>query len=119
MVKDPKGRNEPGYDRHVFICGHHRESGNPRGSCSSKNSLEVMRTLKIMAKKSGLNKVRVQKSGCLDFCENGISCVIYPEATWYTLDGSQEQLTRILENHLENGTIVEDALMDISEDSNK
>ena len=117
MVKDPKGRDKPGYDRHVFICGHKRDSGSPRGSCSAKNSLEVMRTLKLMTKNAGLNKVRVQKSGCLDFCENGISCVIYPEASWYTLDGSQEQLTRILEMHLENGIIVEDALMDISADS--
>lgn len=117
MVKDPKGRDKPGYDRHVFICGHKRDSESQRGSCSAKNSLEVMRTLKLMTKNAGLNKVRVQKSGCLDFCENGISCVIYPEASWYTLDGSQEQLTRILEMHLENGIIVEDALMDISADS--
>ncbi len=117
MVQDPKGRGEPGFDKHVFICGHQRAPENPRESCNAKNSLEVIRTLKIMTKKAGLNEVRVQKSGCLDFCENGISCVIYPEATWYTLDGSQEQLTRILEEHLKNGIIVENALMNISTDS--
>ena len=117
MAKDPKGRAEPGYERHVFVCGHQRDADHPRGSCSAKNSLEVMRTLKMMAKKSGLSNVRVQKSGCLDFCENGISCVIYPEATWYRLDGSEKQLTKILEQHLENGIIVQDAIMDISTDS--
>ena len=117
MAKDPKGRDVPGYEKHVFICGHERNPDSPRGSCSSKNSLEVMRTLKLMSKEAGLSKVRVQKSGCLDFCENGISCVIYPEATWYTLDGSREQLTRILQQHLENDIIVEEALMDISTDS--
>ena len=50
MAKDPKGRDEPGYERHVFVCGHQRDAEHPRGSCSAKNSLEVMRTLKVMAK---------------------------------------------------------------------
>ena len=33
----------------------------------------------------GLNGVRVQKSGCLDHCEYGPTCVVYPEGAWYAL----------------------------------
>ena len=116
MAKDAKGRLHPGYERHVFICSHSRDVGNPRGCCAEKDSLEVMRTLKLMSKDAGLSNVRVQKSGCLDFCENGISCVVYPEATWYSLDGSLEQLKLIMEQHLRDGKIVEECLMDLSTD---
>lgn len=115
MAKDAKGRKHPGYKRHVFICAHSRDASSPRGCCDDKNSLDVMKTLKIMSKEAGLKDVRVQKSGCLDFCENGISCVVYPEATWYTLDGSNEQLKLIMEQHLRDGIIVEECLMKLSE----
>ena len=113
MPADSKGRKVPGYQRHVFICGHERIKGSSRGSCGGKDSIEVMRRLKMMSKQAGLTDVRVQKAGCLDFCENGISCVVYPEATWYTLDGSKEQLTRLLESHLKKGEVIEELLMDL------
>ena len=113
MAKDGKGRTEPGYSRHVFICGHQRPEGSPRGCCSEKDSLEVMQRLKQMARQAGLDDLRVQKSGCLDFCENGISCVVYPEGIWYSLDGSEEQLVRLIEQHLRNGLLVEDMQMNL------
>lgn len=70
-----------------------------------------MRQLKNMARIAGLSDVRVQKSGCLDFCENGISCVVYPEGVWYTLSGAEEELESILHSHLKNGEPVEDLRM--------
>ena len=33
---------------------------------------------------SGAGKIRVNQSGCLDRCEEGPVCVVYPEGTWYT-----------------------------------
>ncbi len=71
----------------------------------SKNSLELMVKLKTMAKNSGLVNIRVQKSGCLDQCESGPSCVIYPEGIWYKL--TEESLEIILNEHLIKGNAVE------------
>ena len=57
------------------------------------------------AKKAGLDEVRVQKSGCLDQCENGPTCVIYPEGIWYKI--TENSLEEILNQHLINGIPVE------------
>jgi (2Fe-2S) ferredoxin len=72
-----------------------------------------MQRLKQMARQAGLDNVRVQKSGCLDFCENGISCVVYPEGIWYSLNGSEEQLIRLMEQHLRDGIPVEEMQMNL------
>jgi len=50
-----------------------------------KNSLDLMRELKISARTAGINDVRVQKSGCLDYCEYGPTCVIYPQGEWFCI----------------------------------
>ena len=46
--------------------------------------------LKKKVRDTGVKGVRVQKSGCLDYCENGISCVIYPMSEWYSLEGEKD-----------------------------
>ncbi|MBO58444.1 MAG: 2Fe-2S ferredoxin [Euryarchaeota archaeon] len=102
MVKDPKGREKPEYKRHVFICTHEREPSATRPCCSAKDSLEVMKAMKMAAKKEGLLDVRIQKSGCLDFCENGISCVVYPEGIWYSIKNQEKDIPKIL-GHLRTG----------------
>ncbi|MAT48423.1 MAG: ferredoxin [Euryarchaeota archaeon] len=93
------------FERHVFVCSHERDKNSQRGCCMSKNSLELMVKLKTMAKNSGLVNIRVQKSGCLDQCESGPSCVIYPEGIWYKL--TEESLEIILNEHLIKGNAVE------------
>ena len=102
MAKDPKGREKPGYKRHVFVCTHERDSDATRPCCSARGSLEVMKKLKMAAKKQQITDARVQKSGCLDFCENGISCVVYPEGTWYSIKNPDRDIPKILE-HLSTG----------------
>jgi len=93
------------FSKHVFVCSHERDHSSPRGCCMNKNSLELMMKLKLMAKKAGLTDVRVQKSGCLDNCENGPTCVVYPDGVWYKL--TEESLDEILNNHLISGIPVE------------
>lgn len=93
------------FERHVFVCSHERDKNSQRGCCMTKNSLELMVKLKTMAKNSGLLNIRVQKSGCLDQCESGPSCVIYPEGIWYKL--TEESLEIILNEHLIKGNAVE------------
>ena len=104
---------EPGYDRHVFICAHERPPGSSRGCCREKGSLELMSAIKRAAKAEGIPNIRVQKSGCLNFCEHGISCVVYPEGVWYTLTGEAD-IPAILE-HLRTGTVAPHLLMKLED----
>jgi (2Fe-2S) ferredoxin len=111
MPTDPKERTTPGYERHVFVCGHERPEGASRPSCSKRGSLELMRLLKTSAKEAGLTNVRVQKSGCLDFCEFGTTCVVYPESIWYSIPG-KDAIPDILE-HLRSGIVAEKHLLNL------
>ena len=88
MPVDPKGRTEPGFVRHAFICGHQRPEGATRPSCLSAGSLDL---------------IRVQKSGCLDHCEFGPTCVVYPEGVWYGL--TTEESIEALFQHLVTGEV--------------
>jgi (2Fe-2S) ferredoxin len=114
MAKDPKGRDSPGFERHLFICGNQRDADHPRGCCADKGSLELVRTMKRAAKAAGISDVRVQKSGCLDYCENGISCVVYPEGVWYSIQNPEEDIPAILE-HLRTGIPAETCRMKLED----
>ena len=95
---------------HVFVCTNERSPESPRGGCAAKNSLEILTRLKRAAKAEGLKDVRVNKAGCLDNCESGPSCVVYPEGTWYTLPEDDEGMGRILQ-HLKGGDVASEYLM--------
>jgi (2Fe-2S) ferredoxin len=62
-----------------------------------------MQAIKRAAKEAGLNNIRVQKSGCLDFCEFGTTAVIYPEGIWYTLEGEDDVAAMV--QHLSTGAV--------------
>ncbi len=94
----------------VFVCTNERSQESPRGCCAAKNSLEILTRLKRAAKAEGLKDVRVNKAGCLDNCESGPSCVVYPEGTWYTLPEDDEGMGRILQ-HLKGGDVASEYLM--------
>ncbi len=95
---------------HVFVCTTERSPDSPRGCCAAKNSLDILTRLKRAARAEGLKDVRVNKAGCLDNCESGPSCVIYPEGIWYTLPEDDEGMERILQ-HLAGGDVVNEYLM--------
>lgn len=61
-----------------------------------------MMKLKKMARQAGIEDVRVQKSGCLDKCESGPTCVIYPQGEWFCL--TEEALPSMLE-YLKGGEL--------------
>jgi (2Fe-2S) ferredoxin len=54
----------------------------------------------------GKGKVRVNKAGCMDRCEEGPVLVIYPEGVWYTYK-TEEDIEEIIREHLQGGRIVE------------
>jgi len=55
---------------------------------------------------SGKDRVRINKAGCLDRCEEGPVIVVYPEEVWYTYVDRQD-IDEIIDRHLVGGEIVE------------
>jgi len=51
---------------------------------------------------AGPGKVRVNTSGCLDRCELGPVCVVYPEGVWYSYV-DEEDIDEIIDSHIVNG----------------
>lgn len=94
------------YTRHVFCCTNVRPDDHHRGCCSAKGAVGLRNYLKARAKELGLERVRVNASGCLDRCELGPTMVIYPEGVWYTYR-TPEDVDEILERHVMNGERVQ------------
>ncbi|WCL49680.1 (2Fe-2S) ferredoxin domain-containing protein [Leptospira sp. GIMC2001] len=82
------------YDQHIFVCENHRGEGE-RPSCGVHNS-EILKHLKQKPKTS---KVRVQRAGCLDRCEEGPILVSYPEGKWFSLK-TKEDADRFYEKYI-------------------
>jgi (2Fe-2S) ferredoxin len=83
------------YERHVFFCLNRRE-GTER-TCCARHDAEALQ---------GYAKVRINKAGCLDRCEEGPCLVVYPEGTWYTYV-DRDDIDEIVEEHLVHGRVVE------------
>ena len=71
-------------DAHLFICVNQKEG---KECCANKGASELKDALKKMSKdpKRGWHgRVRINNSGCLGHCEEGITAVLYPEGKWFT-----------------------------------
>lgn len=95
------------FDKHIFICNNSRPHGHPRGCCIDKGSKELFDNLIMKVTSQGLDKkIRVNLSGCLDVCEQGIAMVVYPEQIWYG-NVKKEDIDEIVQSHLINNKPVE------------
>jgi (2Fe-2S) ferredoxin len=95
------------FKHHVFFCLNEREPG--AACCATHGAADMQAYAKKRVKDlklSGPGKVRVNKSGCLDRCDEGPCLVVYPEGTWYTYV-DREDIDEIIESHLVNGKVVE------------
>ena len=88
------------YKHHVFFCLNKRDA--PENCCACHGSEKMQEYAKKRVKElklSGPGKVRINKAGCLDRCEQGPVMVIYPDETWYTyLD--ETDIDEIIDTHL-------------------
>jgi len=67
--------------------------------------------MKARSKELKINqRIRINKSGCLDRCELGPVMVIYPEGAWYHYQ-SREDIDEILDMHVIQGRSVERLLL--------
>ena len=112
VMKDPKGRTNIGFEKHIFVCENERAKDHPRVCCSDSGKNLIRTLFKQELNKSGLtDKMRANKAGCLDFCEQGPVVVIYPEGIWYQIKDPKNDVKDIVKNHLINGKIVERCLI--------
>lgn len=75
------GRN---LEAHVFVCTNKKEKGE---CCAAKGAIELREELKKLCQdesKGWHGRVRVNASGCLGRCSEGIAAVVYPQAIWHT-----------------------------------
>lgn len=101
----------PGFDRHVFVCINERAPTNSRGCCSRKGGVAVRDRFKKVLADLGLDdRVRANKSGCLDQCERGVTVVVYPEQVWYG-GVAVEDVEEIVVSHIVGGQLVDRLLM--------
>ena len=54
---------------------------------------------------AGKGKVRINKAGCLDRCDEGPVLVVYPDAVWYTYV-DRHDVDEIIDSHVVHGRVV-------------
>ena len=94
------------YLHHVFFCLNQREDG--EACCMDKGAEQAFDYMKKRVKQLGLNgeaKIRVNRAGCLDRCNEGPLMVVYPEAIWYTFVDNTD-IDEIIDSHLMHGKVV-------------
>lgn len=97
------------YRYHWFFCTNQRAEGAERPSCAQCGSAALRDYAKARVKALGLSGeggARVNIAGCLDRCEEGPTCVVYPEGVWYSYV-DEHDLDEIIESHLGRGEPVE------------
>jgi (2Fe-2S) ferredoxin len=96
---------------HVFVCTSCRINGVQKGFCYSKGSVNlVQRFMEEIDDRDLSSEVMVTNTGCFGICDKGPVVVVYPEGTWYG-NVTEDDVERIVEEHLEGGKKVEDLVI--------
>lgn len=95
------------FQKHVFFCVNEREADAVCCSGCGANEMQSYTKEKIKSlNKSGAGKIRVNRAGCLDRCDEGPVLVVYPEAVWYRYV-DQADIDEIIHEHLLNNRPVD------------
>ncbi len=96
--------------RHVFVCN--GKSCSAVGSAAVKKAFEEQleeKNLRYGKASKGRNPegtILLTDCGSMGFCSIGAAVLVYPEGIWYA-QVRAEDVPEIIEEHLENGKIVE------------
>lgn len=94
------------FKHHVFFCCNQRQPGDT--CCNDHKAVEMQTYAKDRIAALGLKgrgKIRINKAGCLDRCDDGPVLVVYPDNVWYTYV-DREDIDEIIDSHLVHGRIV-------------
>ncbi len=93
------------FEKHIFICINQRPPESPKGCCGDNGAAVRIAFVQELAKRGLINKVRANKTGCLDTCSLGPSVVIYPAGIWY-IRVSPEDVPEIVQTSIVGDGIV-------------
>ena len=94
------------FKHHVFFCCNQRGAG--EACCNALGASDAQTYAKdriSQLKLKGAGKIRINKAGCLDRCDEGPVLVVYPDAVWYRYIDN-EDIEEIIQEHLVHGRIV-------------
>jgi len=94
---------------HIFICSSSRVSGEPKGTCSKKNSPDLIQYIEEEVSTRGMEGVLVTNTGCFKQCDDGPVMVVYPHGHWYG-EVDESAVDQILDA-LEQGEAAEELLL--------
>ena len=95
------------FKHHVFFCCNQRGDG--EDCCNNLGATEAQTYAKDrigQLELKGKGKIRINKAGCMDRCDDGPVIVVYPEEVWYRYV-DKEDVEEIIQEHLINGRVVE------------
>jgi (2Fe-2S) ferredoxin len=88
------------FAKHVFFCVNERDNNAQCCASCGASELQAYAKERIKAlKKNGQGKIRINRAGCLDRCDEGPVLVVYPEAIWYHYVDKSD-IDEIIEKHL-------------------
>ncbi|HOV26763.1 MAG TPA: 2Fe-2S ferredoxin [Pseudobacteroides sp.] len=91
---------------HVFVCSSSRITGQQKGYCFSKDSVSIIQKFMEEIEERELGgDILVTNTGCLGICNKGPIVIVYPDGVWYK-EVTVDDVTEIVEEHLENGRVV-------------
>lgn len=95
---------------HFFVCASFRAGGDPKGTCSKKNSAEFLPYIENEILDRGMD-AQITATGCLKACDYGPVMIVQPQGHWYGKVESEDIIDEILDA-IEDGEIAEAHLID-------
>lgn len=96
---------------HVFICTSCTITGQQRGFCYNKGSVNILQKfMEEISDRDMSGEVVVNNTGCFGICAKGPVVVVYPEGVWYG-NVTEEDVERIFDEHFEGGTPVKELMI--------
>ncbi|MDI3536309.1 MAG: hypothetical protein PWP30_791 [Eubacteriaceae bacterium] len=96
---------------HIFVCTSSRINGTQQGYCYQQKGVNIVQAfLEEIDDRELSGEVMINNTGCFGICDKGPIVVVYPEGVWYG-NVSPDDVERIMDEHIEGGTPVEDLLI--------
>jgi len=95
---------------HIMVCASFRPSGEAKGKCHRKNSIDFLPYIENEIIDRGMEGVIVSSTCCLKMCDEGPVMVVYPENTWYGRVETEDAIDTILDA-IEDGDVAGEYLL--------
>ncbi len=90
--------------KHILVCASFRPSGEPKGKCHRKDSIDFLPYIENEIIDRGLEDVIVSSTCCLKMCDEGPVVIVYPDNLWYGGVTSEDAIDDILDA-IEDGVV--------------